>query len=55
MNIEFCQRSIDRQIAAYLCRDTPDESGVVRTAVSLLSQAVGQGHVCLDQIGRAHV
>jgi len=48
MNIEFCQRSIDRQIAAYLCRDTPDESGVVRTAVSLLSQAVGQGHVCLD-------
>lgn len=49
MSIEFCQRSIDRQIAEYLCRGARDESGVVvRSVVSLLSQAVGQGHVCLD-------
>ncbi|ABL65429.1 exodeoxyribonuclease V subunit alpha [Chlorobium phaeobacteroides] len=49
MSIEFCQRSIDRQIAEYLCRGARDEPGVlVRSVVSLLSQAVGQGHVCLD-------
>ncbi|ACD90418.1 exodeoxyribonuclease V, alpha subunit [Chlorobium limicola DSM 245] len=48
MNIEFCQRSIDRQIAEYLCRSINDETGVMRTVVSLLSQAVGQGNVCLD-------
>ncbi|NTV66488.1 MAG: exodeoxyribonuclease V subunit alpha [Chlorobaculum sp.] len=46
--IDFIERPIDRQAAAFLCRGAKDESGVVRTVVSLLSQAVGQGHVCLD-------
>ncbi|MCF8216644.1 MAG: exodeoxyribonuclease V subunit alpha [Chlorobium sp.] len=46
--IDFIERSIDRQASTFLCRGARDESGVVRTVVSLLSQAVGQGHVCLD-------
>ncbi|AOS83694.1 exodeoxyribonuclease V subunit alpha [Chlorobaculum limnaeum] len=46
--IDFIERPIDRQAAAFLCRGAKDESGVLRTVVSLLSQAVGQGHVCLD-------
>jgi len=47
--IDFIERPIDRQASAFLCRGARDESGVVlRTVVSLLSQAVGQGHVCLD-------
>lgn len=48
MNIDFIERAIDRQTAAFLCRGAKDETGVLRTVVSLLSQAVGQGHICLD-------
>jgi exodeoxyribonuclease V alpha subunit len=46
--IDFIERPIDRQAAAFLCRGAKDEAGILRTVVSLLSQAVGQGHVCLD-------
>jgi exodeoxyribonuclease V alpha subunit len=46
--IDFIERPIDRQAAAFLCRKVNDDSGLLRTVVSLLSQAVGQGHVCLD-------
>jgi exodeoxyribonuclease V alpha subunit len=46
--IDYIERPIDRQIAAFLCRDAKDEPGVLRMVVSLLSQAVGQGHLCLD-------
>ncbi|RXK87640.1 exodeoxyribonuclease V subunit alpha [Chlorobaculum sp. 24CR] len=46
--IDFIERPIDRQAAAFLCRDAKDDTGVLPTVVSLLSQAVGQGHVCLD-------
>ncbi|NTV03213.1 MAG: exodeoxyribonuclease V subunit alpha [Chlorobiaceae bacterium] len=48
MSIDFIERAIDRQAAAFLCRGGADESGVLRTVVSLLSQSVGQGHICLD-------
>ena len=48
MTPDFLERPIDRQIAAFLCRGARDESGLLRTVVSLLSQAVGQGSVCLD-------
>jgi exodeoxyribonuclease V alpha subunit len=46
--IDFIERPIDRQAASYLCRKVNDDSGLLRTVVSLLSQSVGQGHVCLD-------
>lgn len=46
--IDFIERPIDRQAAVFLCRGVKDASGLLRTVVSLLSQAVGQGHVCLD-------
>jgi exodeoxyribonuclease V alpha subunit len=46
--IDFIERPIDRQAAAFLCRGVKDDAGILRTVVSLLSQAVGQGHVCLD-------
>jgi exodeoxyribonuclease V alpha subunit len=46
--IDFIERPIDRQAAAFLCRKVSDDSGLLRTVVSLLSQSVGQGHVCLD-------
>ncbi len=48
MNHDFLERAIDRHIATFLCRGAKDESGVLHTVVSLLSQAVGQGNVCLD-------
>ncbi|MBV5326208.1 MAG: exodeoxyribonuclease V subunit alpha [Chlorobium sp.] len=48
MSIEFIERAIDRQASTFLCRGITEETGVLRTVVSLLSQAVGQGHVCLD-------
>jgi exodeoxyribonuclease V alpha subunit len=48
MNFDILERPIDRQIATFLCRGAKDETGMLRTIVSLLSQAVGQGHVCLD-------
>ena len=46
--IDFIERPIDRQAAAFLCRGVTESAEVLRTVVSLLSQAVGQGHVCLD-------
>ena len=46
--IDFIERPIDRQAAAFLCRGAKEEAGALRAVVSLLSQAVGQGHVCLD-------
>jgi exodeoxyribonuclease V alpha subunit len=46
--IDFIERPIDRQAAAFLCRGAMDDAGILRAVVSLLSQAVGQGHVCLD-------
>jgi exodeoxyribonuclease V alpha subunit len=46
--IDFIERPIDRQIASFLCRGATDESGLLRTVISLLSQAVGHGSVCLD-------
>ena len=46
--IDFIERPIDRQAAAFLCRGAKDDGGALRAVVSLLSQAVGQGHVCLD-------
>ena len=46
--IDFIERPIDRQAAAFLCRGAKHDAGILRTVVSLLSQAVGQGHVCLD-------
>jgi exodeoxyribonuclease V alpha subunit len=46
--IDFIERPIDRHAAAFLCRGAKDEAGALRAVVSLLSQAVGQGHVCLD-------
>ncbi|HHE32712.1 MAG TPA: exodeoxyribonuclease V subunit alpha, partial [Chlorobaculum parvum] len=46
--IDFIERPIDRQAAAFLCRGAKEDVGILRTVVSLLSQAVGQGHVCLD-------
>ncbi|MBN1928252.1 MAG: exodeoxyribonuclease V subunit alpha [Chlorobiaceae bacterium] len=46
--IDFIERPIDRQAAAFLCRSAKDDGGALRVVVSLLSQAVGQGHVCLD-------
>ena len=46
--IDFIERPIDRQAAAFLCRGVKDDAGALRAVVSLLSQAVGQGHVCLD-------
>ncbi|NTU68968.1 MAG: exodeoxyribonuclease V subunit alpha [Chlorobiaceae bacterium] len=49
MNIGFNERPIDRQASAFLCRGSRGaEAGILRTAVSLLSQAVGQGSICLD-------
>ncbi|MGC8775658.1 MAG: exodeoxyribonuclease V subunit alpha [Chlorobaculum sp.] len=46
--IDFIERPIDRQAAAFLCRGVTENAELLRTVVSLLSQAVGQGHVCLD-------
>jgi len=46
--IDFIERPIDRQAAAFLCRGVTENAELLRTLVSLLSQAVGQGHVCLD-------
>ncbi|NTW54079.1 MAG: exodeoxyribonuclease V subunit alpha [Chlorobaculum sp.] len=46
--IDFIERPIDRQAAAFFCRGAKDDCGALRAVVSLLSQAVGQGHVCLD-------
>ena len=46
--IDFIERPIDRQAAAFLCRGAKDDAGALCAVVSLLSQAVGQGHVCLD-------
>ena len=46
--IDFIERPIDRQAAAFLCRGVTKDSELLRMVVSLLSQAVGQGHVCLD-------
>jgi exodeoxyribonuclease V alpha subunit len=46
--IDFIERPIDRQASAFLCRGAKDDSAVLRTIISLLSQSVGQGHVCLD-------
>ena len=48
MSIDSIERAIDRQASAFLCRGAQDEPGVLHSVVSLLSQAVGQGHVCLD-------
>lgn len=46
--IEHRERPIDRQAAAFLCRGAAGaDEGIQRTVVSLLSQAAGQGHVCL--------
>jgi len=46
--IDFIERPIDRQAAAFLCRGVTENEELLHTVVSLLSQAVGQGHVCLD-------
>ncbi len=46
--IDFIERPIDRQAAAFLCRGVTENAELLRTVVSLLSQAVGQGNVCLD-------
>jgi exodeoxyribonuclease V alpha subunit len=46
--IDFIERPIDRQAAAFLCRGVTERAELLRAVVSLLSQAVGQGHVCLD-------
>ncbi|NTU90314.1 MAG: exodeoxyribonuclease V subunit alpha [Chlorobiaceae bacterium] len=48
MNMEFRERPIDRQAAAFLCRGaTGNDASILRLVVSLLSQAVGQGDVCI--------
>jgi len=46
--IDFIERPIDRQAATFFCRGVTENAELLRTVVSLLSQAVGQGHVCLD-------
>ena len=49
MNIEFQERPIDRQAALFFCRGVQDADGeVLRTVLSLLSQAVGNGDSCLE-------
>ncbi|NTU58678.1 MAG: exodeoxyribonuclease V subunit alpha [Chlorobiaceae bacterium] len=48
MVIDFSERPIDRQVSAFLCRNVPGDIEPVRTILSLLSQAVGQGSICLD-------
>lgn len=47
--IEYRERPIDHQAAAFLCRGAAGPDAALRRAVvSLLSQAAGKGHVCLD-------
>ena len=58
MNIAFNERAIDRQAAAFLCRGVQCADGELsRIVVSLLSQAVGQGSICLalDEIASGTV
>ena len=49
MSIGFNERPIDRQVSAFLCKGSRGPEGeMLRMVVSLLSQAVGQGSICLD-------
>jgi exodeoxyribonuclease V alpha subunit len=49
MHIDFQERPVDRQVAAFLCRGAEQKGGeLLRLAVSLLSQSVGRGNICLD-------
>jgi exodeoxyribonuclease V alpha subunit len=48
MFIDFPERPIDRQASKFLCRKAQGEVEMLRTIVSLLSQSVGQGSICLD-------
>ncbi|HWR01194.1 MAG TPA: exodeoxyribonuclease V subunit alpha [Chlorobaculum sp.] len=48
MLIDFLERPIDRQAALFLCRGAQAESDLLRKVISLLSQSVGHGSVCLD-------
>ncbi|HWQ25846.1 MAG TPA: exodeoxyribonuclease V subunit alpha [Chlorobaculum sp.] len=48
MIIDFLERPIDRQASNFLCRKAQGELELLSTVVSLLSQSVGQGSICLD-------
>ncbi|NTW51623.1 MAG: exodeoxyribonuclease V subunit alpha [Chlorobiaceae bacterium] len=48
MVIDFLERPIDRQASDFLCRRASGDIEMLGTVVSLLSQSVGQGSICLD-------
>ncbi len=49
MTIEFQERSIDRHFANFICKQSADEvSDLFRLVVSLASNSVAQGNICLN-------
>jgi exodeoxyribonuclease V alpha subunit len=46
MNCEL--RPIDRQFADFICRQSDSDTRLLWSAAALVSNAVGQGHICLD-------
>ncbi len=48
MVIDFRERPIDSQAALFLCRGARGESELLLKVISLLSQSVGHGSVCVD-------